>query len=165
MHTDFRDALQAQIAELEDQQTKLKAELARVEGHLGGLRQAMALYLGEPHSARGISRRPPSGARGSRVPDPHKSEAWAFALEKMEAAPFDGIHIDELSAEIASAGHEMSRNTLRANLSNAAREGVIDRVAYGRYRRRKPVVDEGVAVNEGTAVEEPAAKQLSALLP
>lgn len=138
MRPDYENALQAQINNLEERQGKLRAEIERLQAHLGGLRQALSLYRGEPEPTRKPTGQPSSASRGSRVPDPRKSAVWAFALSRMESAPPDGIDIDDLNTAIVGAGYEMSRNTLRSNLSNAAREGVIERVGYGRYRRPPP---------------------------
>ena len=155
MHADFESALQAQIAEWEQRQSKLRSEIERIEAHLGGLRQALSLYRGEPRPAhRPVGRSSSSGGRGSRVHDPNKSEAWAFALSKLEAAPASGIDIDDLDTAIAGAGYEMSRNTLRANLSNAAKEGIIEGVGYGRYRREPPGIGAEPPVSDDESQDE-----------
>jgi hypothetical protein len=167
MHADFESALQAQIIEWEERQSKLRAEIERIEAYLGGLRQALSLYRGEPTLAhRPVRGSSSPGGRGSRVPDPSKSEAWAFALSKLEGAPESGIDIDDLAAAIAGAGYEMSRNTLRANLSNAAKEGIIERVRYGRYRRELPGIgaEPPISDDESGDDDTPATREFHRVL-
>lgn len=135
MNANFESELRSQIAELEGRRVKLNAELAHIDGHLSGLRQALSLFRGEQHSAYKSGAETEIRTRGSRVPNPRKSEAWAFALTEMENAPPEGVGVRELDVSLRNAGYALSRNTLRANLSNAATEGVIERVGYGRYRK------------------------------
>jgi hypothetical protein len=142
MASEFETMLKAQIADVEDRRAKINSELARLDGHLSGLRQALALYLGE--RAAPVSRLyGPPAIRESRAPDPAKSEAWAFVLRLLEGAPAQGFHVDEIDKMSADAGYSVARNTMRANLSNAARDGAIERVRVGYYRRRKPTIDNG----------------------
>ena len=104
------------------------SEAMRIDGHLAGLHQALAMFLGESPAVK-------STARQSRVPDPTKSESWAFVLRALEKAAPSGISADEIHEQAALSGHVMARNTLSANLSNAFKEGVVQRVSRGRYRK------------------------------
>jgi multidrug efflux pump subunit AcrA (membrane-fusion protein) len=134
MAVDFERQLRAKIDQLQIQRAKLEAELARVDGHLSGLRQAMSLFLGEQPTAPRVAQvRPAPGSR-SRTPDPARSPSWAFVLGLLRQAPAAGYHVDEIARRAEEAGHTMSRNTLRANLSNAYSERVVERVRTGRYR-------------------------------
>jgi hypothetical protein len=128
MASEFEDALKSQISALEERRAKLASEAARIDGQLAGLRQALALFLGERPVIK-------SAARQSRVPDPAKSESWAFALSLMEKAGASGISTDEIREQSERAGYVVARSTLSANLSNASLERIIQRVSRGRYRK------------------------------
>jgi hypothetical protein len=129
MALEFEDALRLQIATLEERRAKLMTETTRLDGQLAGLCHALALFLGELPDSK-------SDARQSRVPDPTKSESWAFVLTVLEKAAPSGISADEIQEQAERAGHMIARNTLSANLSNASKERIIERVSRGRYRKR-----------------------------
>jgi hypothetical protein len=133
MPADFESALRFEIASLEERRTKLTSELARIDGQLNGLQRALGLYLGEtsvPHFA--LMR----ASREAKAPDPAKSESWAFILRLLEDAPESGFSVDEIAEHCAESGYSVARNTLLANLSNAYRDGTIQRVRTGHYRKR-----------------------------
>jgi hypothetical protein len=138
MASEFEAGIRRQIAEVEERRYQLSSELARIDGRLAGLREALALYLGDAHSGireRGYSAR--EGSKGTRSPDPAKSKGWAFVLSLLEKAPPSGFSVDEIGEQVAQAGHRMARNSLLANLSGAYKEGIIDRVRVGYYRRQR----------------------------
>jgi len=135
MSTDFEASLMREIAGLEERRGKVASELARIDGSLDGLRRAHAIYLGDAKPAvvhRNVARVPRQG----KAPDPAKSKVWAYILGLLEDAPESGISVDELADRCAATGHHISRNTLRANLSNAFQDGAIDRIRVGYYRRQ-----------------------------
>ena len=133
MRSDFESALKHEIFSLEERRAKLTSELARIDGHLIGLQRALSLYLGEtPAPRRGLA----SASKETKAPDPAKSESWAFVLRHLEDAPDAGFSVDEIAAHCAQSGYSVARNTLLANLSNAYRDGTIQRVRTGYYKKR-----------------------------
>jgi hypothetical protein len=133
MATDFETRLNREMAEVEDRRAKLYGELARLEGHLTGLQRALVFY--KQDATAPVSGGRYAEGRGSRLPDPARSPAWAFVLMDLESAPSGGFSVDDIEARAANAGHSIARNTLLANLSVASKEGIVERVRVGHYRR------------------------------
>jgi hypothetical protein len=131
MPADFKSTLRLEIASLEERRAKLTSELARIDGHLSGLQRALVLYLGDAPAPRR-----PLMSKETKAPDPAKSASWAFVLRHLEDAPDTGFSIDEIVAHCAQNGYSVARNTLLANLSNAYRDGTIQRVRTGHYKKR-----------------------------
>ena len=138
MDAGFEKALRAQIDQLEAQRSRLQSDLNRIDGQLLGMRQALTLYLGDAaaQSSEATEGHQPS-KRIPRVLDPEKNPGWALVLQTCEQAPASGVEVDELEQRAEQAGYKFHRGTLLANLSNAARAGVIQRVSTGRYRRER----------------------------
>jgi hypothetical protein len=133
MSADFESALRVEIASLEERRTKLTSELARIDGQLSGLQRALSLYRGETSGPPFALMR---ASRETKAPDPAKSESWAYVLRLLEDAPDSGLSVDEIADQCATSGYSVARNTLLANLSNASRDGTIQRVRTGYYKKR-----------------------------
>src|SRR5687768_10026040 len=93
----FEIRLSRQIADLEERRAKLQAELARIDGHIQGLRQALAYFRqdGSDGGSVGSSAQGPDHTAVRRLPDPEKSPAWKMALFELESAPLGGVSVDE----------------------------------------------------------------------
>ena len=128
--TGYEAALRAQISSMEDQRSKLLSELARLDGHIEGLYQALALYLDESR-LRCISAA--SDPREARTPDPES--AWAHIMEMLENAAPSEVSVDAMDSFLARSGFGVARATLRTNLSKAVDAGSIERVRWGYYRK------------------------------
>jgi hypothetical protein len=163
MTSDFEKTIRAQIDQVEVQRARLQSDLARVDGQLVGLRQALSLFLGDVPMSNAQSRERPSGQRGSRVPDPAKNPSWAFVLATLEGAPPSGMSVDEIEQRGEHAGFPINHNTLLANLSNGTKEGIVQRVSVGRYRRDRERPDEGLR-SERPALDEPEPSDPTPLL-
>lgn len=123
------DQLQEQANALEIKRVKLQADLARLEGHIKGLHDAIQL-LAQP--VRLVQ--PPSKVAESRLPDPSRSRGWAYVLRTLEQAPEAGLSVGDLLEGAKSKRIKLQRNTLRSWLSHAFREKQLERVSTGFYR-------------------------------
>lgn len=130
MNTSIADQVRAQIDRREKELTKLQSEVTRTDGHLKGLREALALLLS--HVSPASDKRSP--ARGSRVPDPARSPGWAYMLKALKNAPESGLSIAQLTEGAKAENINIQRNTARSRLSHAYREGIVSRVSTGYYK-------------------------------
>ncbi|MCH9000375.1 MAG: hypothetical protein IID48_19220 [Proteobacteria bacterium] len=123
------DQLQEQVDVLEAKRVKQIADLARLEGRISGLHDAIQLVLQPVGSVQ-----PPSKPTESRVPDPSRSRGWAYVLRTLEQAPEAGLSVGDLLEGAKSKRIKLQRNTLRSWLSHAFREKQLERVSMGFYR-------------------------------
>lgn len=123
------DQLREQANALEIKRVKLQADLARLEGHIKGLHDAIQL-LAQPVD----SVQPPSKLMASRLPNPSRSRGWAYVLRALKQAPEAGLSVGDLLEGAKSKRIKLQRNTLRSWLSHAFREKQLERVSTGFYR-------------------------------
>lgn len=130
--TDAVAKVDALIIEAEERLGDLeaKANSARVE--LQTLHRVRAALVGEPlGAAEGeIYRSAVTGRRRPRA----LSETWQQLLRFVGSRPSETAEIDELWQEIRRSSLDVSRNTLRSQLSVYADRGYLERVSAGTYR-------------------------------
>ena len=130
-----RRVIEQELAEILQRQTRLsrqidelKQQYAELEGARKGLLRVVAKSetrsSGDSHKA---------SRSGSRVPDPDRSEWWAWTLEYLRTAPIGGVTIEAVWQGANRAGHDVQRSTVKSTLSHAHREDKVRRVKSGRY--------------------------------
>lgn len=151
MNNSIADQVRAQIEKREKDRAKLQAEVARIDGHIKGLREALSLLQG-PVSPASDKQLPP---RGSRVPNPKRSRGWAFVLNALKNAPESGLSVAQLMEGAKTKHIKIERNTLRSWLSHAYREKILRRMSTGYYRLASPESQGNAITPEGNGHASP----------
>lgn len=132
------EQIEQQIKALEAEERELSRRLECLRGQVSGLRQALDIVratLGQDEAVVGLrrAREQPAYVRHRPLPNPATNARWACMLRLINAAPPEGLAIDDLVRETEKEGQRLPNGVARSLLSIAAKEGVIRRVGTGRY--------------------------------
>lgn len=142
----YEEQLRAEISQVEDQCFNLYQQIENLEARGEGLKQALALYLKSRQDAK-VSEPPPVVPQLS-LPRRAKRRGARFdeVLKFIEEAGAKGVTIEEMHHFAITNGLKLKRTSIRSNVWNHKKGGVLEGMGDGRYRKAQhAVTDEASA--------------------
>lgn len=113
----YAQRLRAEIAQAEERQAKMKAEIEREAARIKGLLDALAMYQETKPEQRGTTTRHSSKLK--------PVSAFGFVLEQIKSAGPRGLTIDEMVREAEAAEIKIKRPSLRSQLFDRKQKGML----------------------------------------
>lgn len=155
----YVQALEAQIKEAEDQMFNLYQQTEHLEARVEGLKEALKLYLeteGTPIEEPPLPM--PKRSQPARRTKRHGAR-FDEVLRFIRATGESGATIEDMHHFAVSHGLRLKRTSIRSNVWNHKRAGVLVSMGDGRYRIAQPTLLDGQPVSlkgETGAVAAPA---------
>jgi len=141
----YEQVLRAEIEQIEDEMGELCEQLTRLEVRADSLKHALAVYadcgagaamtlaVGKKHGSR----------RGSR---------FKKVLDHIKEAGEEGLTIEDMNRFAVRSGLKLKRESIRSNVWNLKKSGVLERIGDSRYRTASATTEGNAQPKTGTEI-------------
>lgn len=158
----YEQTLRTEIEQIEEQMGELLEQLQRLEVRADTLKHALKVYA----DCGAVSTVTSSGKRrGSR-----RGSRFKGILDYIKEAGEAGLTIEEMNRFAVRNGLKLKRESIRSNVWNLKRNGVLEHIGDSRYRMASAFVERNVQPNteaekipeksEGSTGDQPAEASL-----